>query len=217
MKVDVHLPIYNGADGFTVRSLLSLQQALLERGDEIRFDIECGGSMLPKMRNRMMKRFLASDGDVVLIIDADMVFDANDILAMLDSGAAVCGLSYTTRKPNGEFVTSFLDGEMDAFRHNGRIFVKVDKTGTGILMLRRSVIEKMAQAYADAVYDDDGPVIALFDFCLEDGHYYGEDYLFCKRWRELGGEVYVMADATVGHVGTYVYTGNLCQHLGGVA
>ena len=215
MKLAVHLPVYTGAGGYTVRSLLSLQQATLERGDSIEFDIECGGSMLPKMRNRMMKRFLASDCDCVLIVDSDMVFDAADILAVIDSPAEFCGISYTTRKPSGEYVTAFLP-EMDAFRYKGRIFIKVDKTGTGILVLKRSAIEKMAEAFKHLVYEDDGPVVAMFDFCLDDGHYYGEDYLFCKRWREIGGDVYVMADATVGHVGEFIYTGNLCEHLGGV-
>ena len=55
-----------------------------------------------------------------------------------------------------------------------------------------------------------------FDFAIQDGRYIGEDYLFCQRFRNMGGEIWCLADATTGHVGETVYKGNYCEFMGGV-
>ena len=41
------------------------------------------------------------------------------------------------------------------------------------------------------------------------GRYLTEDYSFCRRWRLLGGRIYVLREAELGHVGNYVYRGSL--------
>lgn len=43
------------------------------------------------------------------------------------------------------------------------------------------------------------------------GRYLTEDYSFCRRWRLLGGKIYALMEADVGHIGKHVYRGTLEQ------
>lgn len=221
MRVVIGLPMYAGAGGYTLRSLLSLQAAFLARGDEVFFDIESGGSIITKVRNRLVKRFMDSNNDVLVFIDADMVFDAADILKLIDGGKDVAALSYTIRKPGGRFNTERElneQGVTPVYSINGDLWCKAERTGTGIMAITRHAFGRMALHHAGTEYTDDNgqQVLGLFDFAIMDGKYYGEDYLFCKRWRDIGGEIWILTDATVGHVGEYVYSGNYCAALGGL-
>ena len=47
----------------------------------------------------------------------------------------------------------------------------------------------------------------------ETGHYLSEDYAFCRRWRDLGGEVWADVEARLTHVGHAAYAGSLMQRL----
>ena len=65
----------------------------------------------------------------------------------------------------------------------------------------------MREKYKDTAYDDDGKEFyALFDFQVIDRKYYGEDYLFCKRWKDTGGKIWAYP-AKIGHAGRKVYWG----------
>lgn len=218
MRVTLALPLYQGAGGLTIRSLLTLQAALLARGDEVRVDIEAGGSIIPKVRNRLAKRFLESGDDYMVFIDADMVFDADDILGMLDSETDVCALNYTWKKKELTWANKPVleTGEVDALKVRGRIFIKTALAGTGLMMISRNAMSKVTESCSDEVYEDQGEqTVAVFNFTLHAGQFVGEDYLFCLRWLDLGGEIWTLADATTGHVGETVYLGNYCEHLRG--
>jgi hypothetical protein len=54
---------------------------------------------------------------------------------------------------------------------------------------------------------------ALFDTVLEDGGYWGEDYVFCRRWGAIGGETFVDPSIAFRHVGMKAFAGRLGDHL----
>jgi hypothetical protein len=219
MDITIGLPMYQGAGGLTISSLLSLQAALLERGDTVDFDIEMGGSIITKVRNRIVRRFLESGNDYLVFIDADMVFDCKDILTLIDSDADVCALNYRYRKPELKWANRPMlddDGEVEAVKVNGKVWINTEAAGTGLMAIHRRALVRMVEACSDFVYEDNGQTVAIFDFELSDGHYYGEDYLFCKRWKAIGGDIWTLADTTTGHVGETAYTGNYHDYLGGV-
>jgi hypothetical protein len=47
----------------------------------------------------------------------------------------------------------------------------------------------------------------------ETGQYLSEDYAFCRRWRDLGGEIWADVEARLTHVGHAAYTGSLIQAM----
>ena len=91
-------------------------------------------------------------------------------------------------------------------------------------MIKREVIEKMFASYPELKYtpydlsrrdeklqeDLDEYAYALFDTNIEemeDGtlNYLSEDYLFCRRWQKLGGQILIEPKIKLNHVGTHVF------------
>jgi len=91
-------------------------------------------------------------------------------------------------------------------------FLAVQDAGTGFMCIQRSAMERMIEAHPETAYRSDHsahlnkPRYALFDCAIVDGRYLSEDYLFCHRWRALGGTVQAdVASARLGHMGSYIY------------
>jgi len=87
---------------------------------------------------------------------------------------------------------------------------------TGFMMIKRKVIEKMNQAFSSTKYVDDVGFLlpeenafayALFDCGVEDGHYLSEDWMFCNRWTNMGGEIHVEVTINLNHTGPENYSG----------
>jgi hypothetical protein len=100
-------------------------------------------------------------------------------------------------------------------------FVKSRYAGTGFLLIRRSVLESMIEHYPELRYTHehrgDDPLnnspwrSALFN-CMIDkttGFYLSEDFSFCRRWIDMGGEIWVDYTSRLNHVGLMVYRGNM--------
>jgi hypothetical protein len=93
---------------------------------------------------------------------------------------------------------------------------KVRHVASGFMMIKRTVIEEMFKAYPETKYVDDVNFLigkenehafALFDCRVEDGHYFSEDWLFCKRWMDTGGEVFADVTVNLTHTGLEDYFG----------
>ena len=103
-------------------------------------------------------------------------------------------------------------------------FVTGDYAGAGFLMMKRRVLELMAAKYPETHYttapqrrrrQSKPDLYALFD-CLiepETGHYLSEDYAFCRRWRALGGTIWLDAQSKLTHVGPHDFMGDTTVRL----
>lgn len=98
--------------------------------------------------------------------------------------------------------------------------VEVGRIATGFLMIKREVIEKMIKQYPDSRYNPDNLgeatdfyefpyYYALFDCGIQNNQYLSEDWLFCDRWRKMGGKVYADITISLSHTGTNVFDGRL--------
>ena len=100
---------------------------------------------------------------------------------------------------------------------------EVKHVATGFMMIRREVIEKMSQSFPSTKYVDDvGYLIpeenqyayALFDCGVEDGHYFSEDWMFCHRWRNMGGNIFMDISIKLSHTGIEDYKGFILSSMG---
>lgn len=108
--------------------------------------------------------------------------------------------------------------------------VKVKDIGTGFMMIKKGVIETMMFKYPQlqyknnvAGYYNDGTNIedyfyTLFDTDIdsESKVYLSEDYLFCKRWRECGGDLWMDLGTSLNHTGIFEYKGCLSLNINSV-
>lgn len=103
-----------------------------------------------------------------------------------------------------------------------RNLTEVRHIATGFMMIKRAVIEKMFQAFPNTKYTDDVSFLepnenefayALFDCAVEDGHYLSEDWLFCNRWKNLGGKIFIDVSINLTHTGIEDYNGSYLTTL----
>jgi hypothetical protein len=105
-------------------------------------------------------------------------------------------------------------------------FARVRYAGTGFLMIRRQVLEAMCQhpAYAPLQFFREHSLdalagspnrFALFE-CMIDpktGTYLSEDFAFCKRWTDMGGEIWADLESRLDHVGPSVFHGDVSSQF----
>lgn len=93
---------------------------------------------------------------------------------------------------------------------------KVKHIATGFMLIKRHVIESMIQAFPSTKYTDDVNFLtpdenkyayALFDCSVENGIYCSEDWLFCNRWKNMGGNIYIDVTVSLTHTGIEDYKG----------
>jgi hypothetical protein len=99
-------------------------------------------------------------------------------------------------------------------------FVTGTYAGTGFMLIKRSAAEKMIAAYPETKYKSiqTYPVpknpspnqYNLFDCTIdpETGTYLSEDFTFCRRWRQCGGQLWLDRQSKLTHVGSYEFEGD---------
>ena len=110
--------------------------------------------------------------------------------------------------------------------NNGMAQVK--DIGTGFMLINKSVITKMIKKYPETKFMNNVAgygqnnvgdyFYALFDCCIDPVSrvYLSEDYLFCKRWIDIGGELWLDLSTNLNHTGIIDYKGCLSITIGEV-
>jgi len=113
----------------------------------------------------------------------------------------------------------FLNREQKTIQvENG--LIKLHDAGTGFMMIKREAIIKLINAYPELKYNNDVMIgngeqlkdkfYALFDTMIDpvDRRYLSEDYTFCRRWQELGGDIWLDPSISLNHYGHFAFQGN---------
>lgn len=97
--------------------------------------------------------------------------------------------------------------------------VKLKDAATGFMLIKREVIEKMIAEYPDLYFNNDLSMDAefakwtylFFDAMHEPDtkRYLSEDYAFCRRWQNIGGEVWLDPIINLDHVGHFTFNGRV--------
>lgn len=103
--------------------------------------------------------------------------------------------------------------------------IEVSHSPTGCMLIKRSVFEKMIEKYPDLKIiqptiingkPTEKPFLYnFFDtmFDKENHTYMGEDFAFCKRWKDIGGKCHAIVDQLISHVGEHQYCGRFADEL----
>jgi hypothetical protein len=230
-------PCYGGLVSiFFLRSVLELQAACETNGIGLHVELLASDPLIARARSRLAARFLAHPAAThILFCDVDIGFAPDNVFRLLETGreviAAVCPLkSIDWEKVRAAarhgasdlqaaglgYVVRFLPTPDNSVEVEGG-FAKVAYGGTGFLMIRREALARIVEGHPElaATLEDGSRAVMVFDPMVEPetGEYLSEDYAFCRRWRELGGEIWADVEARLTHVGHAAYTGSLMQAL----
>ena len=144
-------------------------------------------------------------------IRANLTDPANKSKELSDRDMASFGSDYAIN-------FKFVDKETKTIGvENG--LIKLHDAGTGFMMISREAILKMIKAYPELKYNNDVNIAnadlkdhfyALFDTMIDpiDRRYLSEDYTFCRRWQEIGGDVWLDPSISLNHYGHFCFQGN---------
>ena len=222
-------------------SLFQLQKALRDQSHiHLKIAFKDGDALITRARASLLSQFLDDPTAThLLFIDADIGFAPEQVLRLIASGADMCAAVYPIKRINwpqavaaagqGRAPASALsyvfevDNPDSVVAQNG--FVKVRYAGTGFLMIRRAALLRMCQRYPELRYKRDHSIdaltasenrYALFECMIaEDGTYLSEDFAFCKRWTDMGGEIWADLASKLDHVGPMLFHGDLASQFVG--
>jgi len=194
-------------------------------------------SLVTRARNELVSRFVEHDQAThLMFIDADIGFSPDQVLRLLRFDVDVAAGAYPLKeidwgkaeraikagRPDVQaaalhYVLAWEDANSIAARDG---FARVKRVGTGFLLIRRNVIKRMCEAYPELrhiapVYAGHVPATAprwaLFDCMIDPDtrEYLSEDYAFCRRWRDLGGEIWLDTTSKLNHTGPVTFAGDL--------
>ena len=167
-------------------------------------------SLVTRARNTCVAFMMGNPAAThLMFIDADIEWQASSVLKLASLNKDIIGGTYPKKSLPIDFVVNALPGQ------TGEV-VEVHDIGTGFLMIKREVIQKMFDEYPLKKYKNtiglepkyDDLCYALFDTMLVNGHYLSEDYGFCCLWKRLGGSIHLDKSIVLGHYGTYMFKGD---------
>jgi hypothetical protein len=83
----------------------------------------------------------------------------------------------------------------------------------GLMLIERVVFETLKSKCE--IYNLDGLQIEFFRMGVFEGEFRTEDYDFCERWAQEGGEIFVMPQADIVHTGPIALRGCYAASLSG--
>jgi hypothetical protein len=222
-------------------SLFKLQKLARGYGDlNLKVLFKDGDALITRARASLLAQFLDDVAAThLLFLDADIGFEPEQVVRLIECGAEMCAAVYPIKRIDWAKVKSSIasDRPDPAAASLGYVFevddpsavveragfVKVRYAGTGFLMIRRTALEKMCAHYpqlkfkrdhsTDAAIQSDNR-FALFECMIaEDGTYLSEDFAFCKRWTDIGGEIWADLDSKLSHVGPMTFCGDLSSQF----
>jgi hypothetical protein len=210
------------------------------KGFNLKILFKDGDALITRARASLLSQFLDDhEASHLLFVDSDIGFEPEQVVRLIQCGADMCAAIYPVKRIDWAKVKS----TMSAGRPNPAAaslqyvfevddpsavtaqagFVKVRYAGTGFLMIRRQALERMCASYPQLQYRRDHSIdaatasekrFALFESMItEDGTYLSEDFAFCRRWTDIGGEIWADLNSRLNHVGPMMFCGELSSQF----
>jgi hypothetical protein len=244
MKLAILTPMYGaGCMMNYCVSMVDLSRTLQQVGVAFDLLVLANESLIQRARNMLVYRALSDRSTThIMFIDADVGFQHTDVVELLKlqaelgldvvcgaysrkaiewdrvRAAALAGRPDLDRYASSTFVLG-MDGQLDVERVRHERVVEIQRAGTGFMLIRREVFEKLARSEqvrsfrCDSVFLGQSmarsgeEVPAYFDVTVhpENGQLLSEDFFFCDAWRRLGGRIHVAPWVRLSHYGTFSF------------
>lgn len=233
----VGLPAFGGVlFDAVLLGMMELQRELDRRCIPLATVVIRNESLVQRARNRIVAEFLDKPQfSHLLFIDADVGFTSDAVLRLLAHDKPLIGGLYRRKMlERVDYAWNRLPAGQE--RRDATGAVTCAAVATGFMMMQRHVPIRMIEATVTkpSLWDrmrgrkflksplryfpgDDGgeaggwrdQTYTLFDCWIDEtGNYLSEDYAFCRRWRDLGGEVWADPGILLTHNGTATFAGD---------
>lgn len=176
-----------------------------------------GNSAVHIARNTLVGAFLELKATDFVMVDNDVTWPAGVLPRMIDHPVDFVAGVYPTKQEPEQYRFIHQSSRLKSDPETG--LLEVHHVPLGFVRLRRSVLERMVSVVEDDWFDLENTAKRawpLFEFEQHGHQSWGEDFVFCRKWRALGEKVWVDPSIYLGHCGSKVYIGNFGHWLSGL-
>lgn len=204
----------------TYKSTIELEWLLAAKGIPHGHTARCGDQFIAKARCKLASEFLQDFpmATHLFFLDDDIGFPPEAVLKLIEADKDVIAGIYPKKSDERDFPVELdYDKETGELIEENGLFRAVGAP-TGFMCIKRHVLEKLAkEAGVFSEMDADGKTrfhYAIFKTGFgDDGAFWGEDYIFCRNWRAMGGEVWIDPSIKFTHRGHKKWTDTMSDHI----
>ena len=218
-RAHLAMPCYGGMlTESTFMSYIKWANTARQLGIDWTLETMVNESLISRARNTLTAKFLEMpESSHLMFIDADIGWEPWHLLVLLNRDVDFIGGLYPMKTMPIKWVVNGFEGAEEGA--DG--LQEVSKAGTGFLLIKKHVFEKMNSHPAVKRYNNDiglDPkydqyLKTYFDTAVRQNRYYSEDWTACENWRDLGGKIWVDKRVLLRHTGTYTFCQENQDHL----
>lgn len=195
-----------------LESLEDSAKLMDELGIEHATVFEIGCPYISGARATMLGKALEYGADNIVFIDHDLSWHPIDLVRLIQAPHDVVAGLYRFKKDEVAYMGVLETDDTHRPKTQGQ-YMLANRVPAGFLKVTTNAIKTFLSAYPDLRIGDNGNV-DLFNHGAIDGTWFGEDYAFSKRWRELGREIHVIPDLSLTHhTHESAYAGNFYEFM----
>jgi len=222
-KILVSVPVLGRPHLRMMQSLYSAINACKEHDISIFYSEN--DSMISRVRNVHLSTFIHdySDYEYFISIDSDIEivnhFQTNNIFSKLVAhDLPFVGGLYSLKRDDETICSSLAMDRIKKPQFNNGL-KNMLWLSSGCWCLKRSMVNQMISKYPELTYDGDdnmsgkkvyGLYIPILKQMISEGHeytkYLSEDWSFCSRWRDMGGQIFADTSIVLNHFGEKKYS-----------
>ena len=218
-KVHIAMPCYGGMlTESTFMSFIKWANTARQLNIDWTLETMVNESLISRARNTLTAKFLdMPDATHLFFVDADIGWEPWHLLVLLNRDVDVIGGLYPMKTMPIKWVVNGFEGAEEG--PDG--LQEVSKAGTGFLLMKKHVFEKLKTHPAVKQYKNDigldpkydAHLKTYFDTAVRQNRYYSEDWTFCENWRDIGGRTWMDKRVLLRHSGSYVFCMENQEHL----
>jgi hypothetical protein len=173
---------------------------------------EIGCPYISAARATMLRKALDAHATHIVFIDHDVSWEKSAMLKLLETEGDFVAGTYRYKHDEEKYMGTLV-GEYPEVRADGCI--KMVNVPAGFLRITRNVVNALMRAHPELIYGEAcHPSFDLFNHGAYKGVWMGEDYMCCRRWIDIGGEIWLIPNLNITHHSPDVaYLGNFHQYL----
>jgi len=166
-------------------------------------------SLIQRARNDLARLMIEEDFDDLIFMDSDQEWNPEWIFSLLNRPVDVIGGTVVKKSDKPMFNIKALP---NGLKLDPSGMMEVECVGTGFMRISRKAMKQVWDASPE--YTNEGRKCRMvFDVQLIDGELVSEDNVFCRKWRGLGGKVWIDPSMTCNHIGVKKYSGSFMDFV----
>ncbi len=196
------------------RTMTCIMQAIMacaQRGWGVSYILREADSMVARGRSYLASQFIENPAfktaTHLVFVDCDLTWDKDEFVRVVSHPVDVVGGAYPYKDESGDFPLQWKPSANLEEQYGLWI---VQSVTPGFFRVTRKALLQIAREmpwleYKDRANPEGQRSWMFFDNIHRPSGIYDEGYIFCERWRTVGGTVYLDPDLNLTHIGMKAY------------